>query len=441
MDKETNHLSEDDIARYRSRRMPPADLLAADAHLSLCDACHNRLIDWSRLNEKASAATRAFDEASRGEVTHLTYDELAGLVDDDLNAIDREIAESHLDFCSLCQTELSELRDFGSTTASPAKEYEPEEERSSPTRRVALWQRPAFQISAQAAAALACAALLVILVSIPMRRETARLRARVAELEISNAALKEKTADAESLESEIAVLRDEVDQLKQAAGEQGIVALNDGGGRVTLDKSGNLFGLKAQGQYEQAVRDALQKERVKLPAALAEIRSPSGTLMGGEYPEFKLVEPVGIVIETDRPAFRWSKLDGATGYTVTVYDSHLTRIAASDSLTATEWQAPSALPRGEIFIWQVRTIKDGKEVVAPPPAGARARFKVLEQSRVDEIGRAKKDYSNSHLILGVVFAEAGLREEARREFAELLKANPQSPLARKLLQSVSGARR
>ena len=163
--------------------------------------------------------------------------------------------------------------------------------------------------------------------------------------------------------------------------------------------------------------------------------------MGREYPEFKLVEPVGIVIETDRPVFRWSKLDGATGYTVAVYDSHITRIAASDVLTATEWQAPSALPRGEILVWQVRAIKDGKEVVAPPPAGGRARFKVLEQSRVDEIARAKRDYPNSHLIMGVVFAEAGLREEARREFAELLKANSQSPVARKLLQSVTGARR
>ena len=443
MDEEMTHLSEEDIVRYRSRRMPPADLLAADAHLSLCDACHGRVIDWSKLNEKEAAASRAFDPAARSEVTHLTYDQLAGLLDDELGEIDREIAESHLDLCSLCATELNELRDFRSTMTSPAKEYEREKKQSSKKSRVALWQRPVFQFSVQASAALACAALLVILISIPMRRETARLRIRVAELETSNAALKEKIAEAESLESQIAALHEEVDQLRQAADGQGIVALNDGGGRVTLDKSGNLFGLKAQPQYEEAVREALQKERVKLPAALAGIRSPSGTLMGGEYPEFKLVEPVGILIETDRPTFRWSKLNGAgaAGYTVTVYDSHLARIAVSDSLTTTEWQAPSALPRGETFIWQVRTMKDGREVVAPPPAGPRARFKVLEQSRVDEIARAKKDYANSHLVMGVVFAEAGLREEARREFAELLKANPQSPVARKLLQSVRSARR
>jgi hypothetical protein len=163
--------------------------------------------------------------------------------------------------------------------------------------------------------------------------------------------------------------------------------------------------------------------------------------MGGDYPEFKLLAPVGVAIETDRPTFRWSRLEGAMSYRVTVYDSHLLRIAASDALNTTEWQATTALPRGETCIWQVRTIKDGSEVVAPPPAGPRARFKVLEQSRVDEIVRAKKDHSNSHLVMGVVYGEAGMRDEARREFAELVKANPQSAVARKLLQSVSGASR
>ncbi|HEV8482193.1 MAG TPA: hypothetical protein VGV87_01435 [Blastocatellia bacterium] len=439
MDKGATHLSEDDIVRYRSRRMPPADLLAADAHLALCDPCHGRLIDWQKMSEKTGSAARAFDEAAQGEVTHLSYDQLAKLVDEELSDIDREIAESHLGLCSQCEIELNDLREVRSRMASPAKEYAPERKRASRARPPALWQRPAFRIPAQAAAALACAALLVILVSLPLRRETTRLRARVAELETNNEALKEKAAESERLQSEIAALRDEVGHLKQAAEGEALVALNDGPGRVTLDKSGNLSGLNAQPQYERAVREALQKERVNLPAAIA--GSHSGTLMGGEYPEFKLLAPVGIVIETDRPTFRWSRLEGATGYTVTVYNSHLTRIATSDVVTANEWTATSALPRGGTCIWQVRAIKDGKEVVAPPPAGPKAKFRVLEQSKVDEIVRVKKDYSNSHLVMGVVYAEAGLREEAKREFAELLKANPQSPVARKILLSVSRTKR
>jgi hypothetical protein len=42
--------------------------------------------------------------------------------------------------------------------------------------------------------------------------------------------------------------------------------------------------------------------------------------------------------------------------------------------------------------------------------------------------------------MGVIYAEAGLLGEAEREFTALLKANPQSSNARKLLQGVRSAR-
>ena len=42
---------------------------------------------------------------------------------------------------------------------------------------------------------------------------------------------------------------------------------------------------------------------------------------------------------------------------------------------------------------------------------------------------------------GLIYAEAGLLSEAEHEFEELLKANPDSSTARKLLQSVRQARR
>ena len=439
MDNERPHLSEDDIARYRSLRMPPGDLLAADAHLALCDSCHSRLSDWQRMGEKTAAAARAFDQAALGEVTHLSYDELAGLVDENLSDIDREIAESHLDLCAACEAELNDLREI---RLLPSPGIEPAPERKQPSRadRRALWRRPAFRISARAAAAFACAALLLILISIPLRRETAGLRTRVAELESKNEDLKRLAAEAESLQAELAALSEEAGRVQQAAEDQAIVALNDGPSRVTLDRSGNLAGLNARPQYERAVRDALLKGRVRLPATLSEIGGPSGTLMGGEYPEFKLLAPVGIVVETNRPTFRWKKLEGATGYTVSVFDSHLTRVAASDNLQVTEWTVPAELPRGETCIWQVRASKEGKEVVAPPPAGPRARFRVLEQSKADEVGRARKLHSSSHLVMGVVYADAGLLEDAKREFAELLKANPQSPLARRLFQSIGASK-
>ena len=111
------------------------------------------------------------------------------------------------------------------------------------------------------------------------------------------------------------------------------------------------------------------------------------------------------------------------------YDSSLNQVATSDALTTTGWTPPAALARGRTYIWQVRAMKDGQEVVAPPAAGSRIKFKVLERAKVAEIERAERAHPKSHLVLGVVYAEAGLLDKAEREFDQLLKANPhhQSP--------------
>jgi hypothetical protein len=45
------------------------------------------------------------------------------------------------------------------------------------------------------------------------------------------------------------------------------------------------------------------------------------------------------------------------------------------------------------------------------------------------------------LTLGILYAQSGLLDDAEREFQALLRANPQSPLVRKLLRIVREKRR
>lgn len=442
MDDARTHLSEDDIVRYRSRNMVPGELLAADSHLALCDICHGRMIEWPLLSEMVSGAGNAFDGAVGGEITHLTYEQLAALVDDQIDDIDREILSSHLDLCPACETELNDLREVRSTMAARAqdtKEFAPARKSSFQERSMRLRRVPAFGLLALAAVVVV--SLLSFLIGIPLRRENAETRARVAELERSNESLREQGAAVDRLQSELAGLRQENERLRQAAEAQALVALNDGGGRIILDAKGDLSGVQLAPAYEQAVKDALRTERVRLPASLREVRSQSGTLMGGgAQVEFSVRVPVGVVIETDRPTFRWTALDGAEGYTVTVYDSNLSKVAESEPLTSTEWTLPSALTQGRIYIWQVRATKSGQQVVAPSPAAGRAKFRVLEQSRVEQIALAKRSEPKSHLVMGLLYAEAGLLSEADHEFSELLRANPDSTTARKLVQSVRQAK-
>ena len=445
MNYTSSHLSDEDIARYGGRSMPPLELLAADDHIALCDDCHARVgaaQGMNGINDKLRAAGKAFETTIEHEVTHLTYEQMAAMVDNRLDDIDREVIGSHLELCERCETELNELRDVSTAlNSAPARDHGTPMPRapSIQEKLISFWRRPAFHIPAPAFAALALVAVATLVMYGILRRERTVLQAKVAELERSNQALKEQAASVVGMQNEVAAMRDENDRLRQAVESRAevLVALNDGGGRITLDTEGNLLGLRAGPGDEQSIKDALQNGRAPVPSSLRELRpGPSGTLMGEGPTGFKLLTPVGVVIESAQPNLRWTALEGATSYTVTIFDSSLNEAASSAPLTTTQWAAPRALARGRTYVWQVRALKDGREVVAPPPAGSKIRFRVLEQAKLDEVERARRSHPKSHLAMGLAYAEAGLIDEAEQEFNALLRANPKSPIARKLLQSV-----
>ena len=436
------HLSDEDLSRYCGRTLPPVELLAADDHLAICDACYARIGAAEGLDAKLLAASKAFDAANDFEATHLTYEQMAAMVDNRLDEIDREVIESHLELCRRCETELNELREVSTAlNVVPAKDQVRAVPRAPSLKAnlISFWRRPAFHIPAPAFAALVLLALATLVLLGIQRRDRTVLQARVAELEQRNQELKAQASTVEGMQSEVAAIRDENNRLRQAVESQAevLVALNDAGGRIILDTDGNLLGLRASPRDEQAIREALQNGRVQLPSSLRELRSgPSGTLMGDARTAFKLLTPVGIVIESAQPNLRWTALEGATSYTVTVYDSNLNEVATSGPLTTSQWAVPRALARGRTYVWQVRAVKDGREVVAPPPAASRVRFRVLEQAKVEEVERARRSHTKSHLVMGLTYAESGLLDEAAREFDALLRSNPKSPIARRLRQSV-----
>jgi tetratricopeptide (TPR) repeat protein len=65
--------------------------------------------------------------------------------------------------------------------------------------------------------------------------------------------------------------------------------------------------------------------------------------------------------------------------------------------------------------------------------------RVLKQ--IDELSAARRDYGSSHLVLGLLYARAGLLEEAEHELRALQKANPDSAIAGQLLRRVRAMRR
>ena len=160
--------------------------------------------------------------------------------------------------------------------------------------------------------------------------------------------------------------------------------------------------------------------------------------MGGSEQgrEFSVLEPAGIVLLSDRPAFRWSRFEGASDYLVEIYDEQFKLVMSSPRITTFSWTASQPLSRGRVYSWQVKAVKDGQEITVPRPPAPQAKFRVIDQTKANELAKAKRAYGSSHLTLGLLYAEAGLLHEAEHEFRLLQKANPQSEIVRKLLRQV-----
>jgi hypothetical protein len=224
-----------------------------------------------------------------------------------------------------------------------------------------------------------------------------------------------------------------------------IARLNDGNGQVTLDADGNLSGINhLYPVYSQMIKDALISQRLEESPLLAGlVRRDDISTRGGDSQGvgFSVISPVGKVALSDRPTFRWSPLEGATGYVVEVYDDNLNQIVSSSKLTGTSWTATQSLKRGVIYSWQVTAIKDGEEYRSPHAPAPQANFRILDETLAHELAQARRAYASSHLTLALVYTRVGALDEAEREFRALIKANPNSKILRRLLANLRTMRR
>jgi len=437
------HLSAQLIERYRRRALPPAELLDAGDHLAACEMCRQRIGGEPR--EQAAARSLGADLAATG-MTHLDYGSLAAYVEGELDEIDREIADSHLKLCAQCDAEMNELRAFATRMAAyPVKEYAPiappllGEKAPGLWEGVrAFWRSPAFALPVQLASLGLVIALLLWAAS--LRSRNFQLQTALDQQRQENEKIKQ---DYQAANASVAELQNQLARLKSSGPSSSsiVVALNDGAGQVTLDKEGNVAGVARP--FQQLVKQTLTTQRIETPRKLAELIGKSSVLMGpaDEGHPFALLGPVGTVVMSDRPTFRWRALDRANSYVARIYDADFNEVAASPQLSENSWTVTRALERGRIYSWQVTARVGDKEVVSPVKPAPDARFMVLDQAKANEIAKAKSESADSHLTLGALYAQAGLLDDAERELQALLSANPQSALAQKLLSGVRAKRR
>jgi len=180
--------------------------------------------------------------------------------------------------------------------------------------------------------------------------------------------------------------------------------------------------------------DALLEEtratgRLPFPADIRELATPD--MFRGE-PSAAAVSamwPVATAIDEERPELRWPDVDGARF--VVVLTSGGNELARSGSLTTSLWRVPIALRRGQLVRWQVRAERGETTLILPAPPAPPAIFRLISDEEHQEIASAKAEAPDDHLLIGLLYARAGVIEEARNELGAA-----RDPLASRLLDQL-----
>jgi len=421
------HISIESLQQFLRRELPSPEFMRLIDHLSTCETCQTRAVEGFDFKEPLRALDTTLRAEALGDLeNHLSYEQLESLVDDKIDsAASLEIYQSHLSSCRLCTSEFDDLRIHKMSLAEDV--------------RLPSWTfaqtldafRKILIPSIPLRIATAVAILLVVMFGLfiwKRSQPTPQITQQLPEV----------TSQPEGTPSPNSSLNQ-----KPSPDELILVRLNDAGGIVTINDRGEAEGLPTLlSSTVQTLQRSIKEQRIPVDPEVAGLHTVTESILGdsGDSESFSLLEPIGRVVRTSRPRFNWRPLAEATEYTVSVLDSKLQPIVTSPPLTQTTWTPPTPLARGVIYTWQVSAAKSGRTFISPAPPAPQARFKIVDAANNAELNRLETSRKRSHLALGVLYARVGLFVEAERELNILVRANPDSDLARKLLNNVRALR-
>src|SRR5271157_187792 len=412
------HLTPDQVARYRQRRLSSAEFVAFDDHLATCEPCRQAVSDSKQLQAAYSFLRQDLQNQAKLGLTHVAYEQLEAYVDNEIGDADREIVDSHVELCRTCRDELRDLREFrGSlesrdlaSRGSDMESLEPltivaqanEQDRSASPRSesarqklIHFWRYPGYLAAVSAAFAM----VLVAAWLLPgLHRTPAPTNAQMTRSS-------QPQSESQSPTNQIA------------------------------------RGTTAVGTI--AAGTTVAQPELHPPAELSALIGKSGTLLGGttQGASFALLSPVGTYVENVQPLFRWQPLSGAFRYKVTVVYTELHEVLESPAISETSWKATTTLQRGKVYLWQVTAFRNSEQIVAPAPPAPEARFEVINQSQADQLARSKLTQPSNHFALGCAYANAGVLDEAERELRLVSTSDANYDLSQKFIVQLEALRR
>jgi hypothetical protein len=191
---------------------------------------------------------------------------------------------------------------------------------------------------------------------------------------------------------------------------------------------------------EQAlVAAASATGRVDVPATVRALAGSVGQLLGSSRSSAAMqpMTPSGTLVANGTPQLSWKPVAGAVSYRVAVFDENFRELTSSGSITSTSWTPSRPLPVNATIAWQVTAhLSNGSDVLAPAPPQPEARFSVVDAQAAAKIAEWRSRLADQPIALGILLANAGLIDDAAREFDRAAAQPSQADLAAKLRASL-----
>jgi hypothetical protein len=373
---------------------------------------------------------------------HVDYEQLVRLADNTLDATEREIIDLHLRICTSCKDDLRSFLAFREQFAPELEvSYAPvEKEPTGEGWGWSSWWGGLARKPVYAAAGVVIGIAIVIGGVLLLKRTAENLQAQHGPTpQVSPVSTPDNRAT--NVPSPPATPNEL--PIEEPISAESAVVLNDHDRPIKVDKSGSVAGLDdVSVPIRHEIAQVLLSEKLERPAILKELGGQEGTLRGtNNAAPFKLTSPSRTVILTDRPTLKWEKASGASSYQVYVNDpaGHQMARSAQLPLNSEGWTLPKRLKRGGIYAWTVVAVVGDKEIVSPDVSSPEMRFRILSTNSLQQLNKLKK--TRSHLALGVFYVRVGMIAEGEHEFQMLVRDNPRSQPANKLLREIQSWQR
>jgi hypothetical protein len=403
------HLNKNLLQKYGNRQLNPAELISVVTHLENCGKCYKEFTEmFPQINQTIADFNKEI--INRNEPFHLDYDEhLRPYIDETINEIDREIIESHLENCSSCSHQVRDLREFKeSLELKKLKQEIAEKAKESVWTKFGNWFTANTRILAFGSLLIVVSLLgLFAFFNLPKQNDQAKVEPNI------NVAVPIQTPNVTPTDG---VVTPTPTNIK--------VETNVNKPLPTV-KNVNVTATPTPSPTITPQETELAE--IKLPNYLKDLRTKTDSLRGnsdGKTEQIAIISPNGKVIRETSPTLNFNKLEGIETYEVSIYNG--STLIKKEIISSNSWRVSVTLSKEKLYEWQVSAKSGDKNYLG------QGKFYIVSQVDENKIRRAKDS-----LQRGKAFAEAGLIDDARREFKQYLKQNPGSQSAKKLLLQIA----